>query len=122
MYVYLQRSGRLLQNDRLVTTGYAGFGVGKNNPSKQAVPRVGPIPQGAYYMGVAFTHPTLGPIAIPLEPLKGTEMFGRSGFYMHGMNALHPDDSSHGCPVVGKPAREGVASGKDRLLIVLSGD
>jgi hypothetical protein len=104
---YVQRSGHLYDtNKRLVGTGYSGDGPGLNNPLMQDVPRVGPIPVGRYIIGPPkdpIDH--LGPIALPLVPIAGNVLFGRSGFFMHGDNASMDHTASLGCIVALKSVR-----------------
>lgn len=122
MWTFEQRTGRLRHNDKLVATGYSGYGPGKNDPLSQHLVGIGPIPQGAYWIGEAFDTETHGPIAIRLVPIHpGTETFGRSGFMVHGDSREHPGAASHGCIVVGPKVREDMATHHDKLLVVLSG-
>src|SRR6185312_11553701 len=55
--------------------GYAGNGVGKNNPFFQTGNDTGPLPRGSYMMGRAHTSPNTGPLTIPLTYLGGDEPF-----------------------------------------------
>jgi hypothetical protein len=104
---YVQRTGNLYDtNKRLVGTGYSGDGPGLNNPLMQDVHRVGPIPVGRYLIGPSkdpIDH--LGPIAMPLVPLAGNVLFGRSAFFMHGDNASVNHTASLGCIVMLKSVR-----------------
>ena len=118
-WVYSQSEGSLHLNDILVGTGYAGFGEGVNNPSDQSVPDVGPIPQGFYTIGAAFTHPQAGPLAMRLEPEPGTNVFGRDGFLMHGDTASMDHTASHGCIIMDHTTRATVAVSDDRRLQVV---
>ncbi len=64
---------------------------------------IGPIPPGEYEIGTARTDKRLGPVAMPLSP--GSDMI-RSGFYIHGDNALRNQSASHGCIIAPKFARQ----------------
>jgi hypothetical protein len=128
MWKYEQSTGNLYQpDDTLLATGYSGGNEGENpegvnNPSMQNIKRVGPIPVGFYTFGEVVLKSHLGPFAIPLMPDKDNEMFGRSGFYMHGdHDDTHPPQSaSEGCIIVPRAVREEVYASLDRILQVTS--
>jgi hypothetical protein len=81
---------------------------------------VGPLPRGTYKMVNWFEHhPKVGYGAIELEPLDKSVMFGRSGFFIHGLNIANPLDSSRGCPVIGNvDHRRAMWLDTDKLLEV----
>lgn len=114
---YQQRDGELTLDSQFEGTGYSGTGQGRNNPEMEAVENVGPIPRGKYKMGPSHQHPKLGPMVFDLEPLEGTETFGRDAFRIHGDSKNH--DASHGCIVLGPSIRGLIASTLDRSLEVL---
>jgi hypothetical protein len=122
MWVYLQKSGSLYHNDVHVADGYSGFSRGKNNPSMQHVPGIGPIPQGAYLIGAESEDEKHGPVALHLVPLTGTETWQRTGFLVHGDSKSAPGAASHGCIIVPRLIRDHMADQNDKLLIVLSGN
>jgi len=100
MLTYVQKTGALLDAaGHVLGVGYAGLGPGKNNPDMQAVADVGPLPCGDYIMQKPVDTATHGPYVIWLEPLPGTEMFGRSEFGLHGDSIAHPGQASLGCIV-----------------------
>lgn len=106
-WTYVQKTGALLRNDQPVATGYSGFDNGKNNPDMQAVPNVGPIPQGTWtIVGPPFNSPEHGPYVMRLVPDKNTHTFGRSGFLMHGDSIEAPGCGSRGCIVMPRTIRE----------------
>src|SRR5579859_5974501 len=124
MFVYCQKSGEFWRVNGLGETagdaisdtgmygtllgkGYSGRNEGRNNPELQAVHNVGPLPRGPYTIGPAELHPVLGPVAMPLTPEDGNQMFGRGDFWIHGDNATH--DASHGCIVIDRDVRQHVA-------------
>jgi hypothetical protein len=86
------------------------------------VHNVGPLPVGWYTVGQAYHHPRLGPETMELEPDPENEMFGRSGFAMHGRRFIGDMNASEGCIVLDLPARHIVAMGTDRRLHVVSED
>lgn len=116
MWTYAVASGALARDGAALGAGYSGFGAGRNNLEKVKVPMVGPIPPGRYRIGKPYAHARLGPVTMNLDPLPGTEMFGRCLFRIHGDNATH--DASHGCIVLARPLREAIASSGDRILDV----
>lgn len=120
MHTYSQSSGKLTACDgTVIGAGYSGSGEGKNNPSLEDIADVGPIPCGLYSIGAAIDHPKLGPLAMPLVPYSLNEMYGRSGFYIHGDSAEHPGQASEGCIILGHDVRAAISESEDRLLEVL---
>ena len=117
MWTFSQSTGELLQNGKFEGTGYSGTGEGRNNPSMQDVPNVGPIPQGNYIIGEAYDDDHLGPCVMHLDAEDDTNTFGRSLFRIHGDNVNH--DASHGCIILGPSIRHIIAdSGDDELTVV----
>ena len=125
MWTYEQATGKLIDSDgNVVAHGYSGAGDGKNDPDKQDEPDIGPIPQGIYTIGApqfVNTRGPHGPFVLPLTPDPGDEMFGRSGFLMHGDSIEHPGTASKGCIIMPKPIRENVWNSGDHQLQVVSG-
>jgi hypothetical protein len=123
MYVYQQKTGQWLKDGELIGVGGAGNGPGFNNPLMQSVHDVGPLPRGLYTIQPAEDDAKLGPVAMELIPDPENQMFGRSGFYIHGWSAtlgiLH---SSKGCPMAPCVTRDGIAlgvpEGDNRLQVV----
>ena len=100
--------------------GHSGFGDAANDPTRVKEKGVGPLPPGKYRFGPAYLHPRLGPYCIDLEPMKGTDTFGRSLFRVHGDNSTpDPHDASHGCLVIGPMARRALAFTDDKILNVV---
>lgn len=119
MWTYRQSTGELALNGKIVAAGYAGKGIGKNNPAMQDVRDCGPIPQGTYTIGGAIDTADHGPFAMPLYPNSANEMFGREGFWMHGDSIVHPGDASEGCIIMPLAARVNVReSGDPRLQVI----
>lgn len=119
MWTYEQVTGRLLHEGDLVATGYSGAGVGKNNPAMQDVHNVGPIPVGNYAIKAPVDTVTHGPYVLALEPAADNEMFGRSGFLMHGDSVVHPGTASEGCIIQARKTRESVWESGDFNLEVV---
>ena len=113
---YSQSTGNMLMklgNNTLsyVGTGYSGRGKGLNNPDYQNVSErqdkknAGPIQRGRYLIGRP-TH-AIGPVSMQLFPLQKQS---RDGFFIHDDNPNKPPhNSSEGCPVLDRPAREQIA-------------
>lgn len=122
MWLYEQSTGKLSSTQSpFVAFGYSGASAGKNNPAMQSVRELGPIPQGIYAIGAPFDSIEHGPFAMRLAPDAANEMFGRSGFLMHGDSRQHPGCASLGCIVIALAARQVVSQSGDRGLRVLRG-
>ena len=126
MWTYEQSTGKLSEDGKLVGTGYAGGNIPSNhnpkavnNPAMQEIHCVGPLPRGLYTIGTAHNEPTLGPMAMYLQPSVGNTMFGRSGFFMHADSISHPGQASEGCIVMPLNVRQQVATSSDRRLQVI---
>lgn len=123
MWTYHQASGELFLDEELVSTGYSGFGEGKNNPALQGVPDVGPIPRGFYWIGAPRDVETAGPhgpFVLPLTPRAGDALAGRHGFLMHGDSIEHPGAASHGCIILARVVRNRIAASDDDVLRVVA--
>lgn len=121
-WIYEQSTGKLSSTESgYLSTGYSGAPAGKNNPAMQNVPNVGPIPVGRYLIGSPIDSPEHGPFALPLTPDAANQMFGRSGFLVHGDSIPHPGDASEGCIIQPRDARIFVWNSGDRELDVIEG-
>jgi|GEM_PF-487572 len=119
--LYQQSTGRLTDPmGELVGIGYSGNGIGLNNPKLQGTPMEGPIPQGDYEIGPAHTHPRLGALAMALTPRGDQELFGRSGFFIHGDNQLMDHTASEGCIILPRQTRALLAVSERRRLRVIA--
>jgi hypothetical protein len=123
-WTYEQSTGRLYSPDGAhVATGYAGGNCGKNpegvnNHQLQSVPHIGPLPVGIYVAGDVVQQSHLGPFAIPLIPAASNEMFGRSGFFMHG-DTTPSGNASEGCIIMPRAVRnEFYESGDVQITVV----
>jgi hypothetical protein len=81
------------------------------------VRNTGPIPKGSYSIGNAFRHPKKGPVVMRLTPSGTQNMFGRSGFLIHGNNVRN--DASQGCIILSRPIRSQISASSDRDLTVV---
>ncbi len=118
MFMFSSESGRFWAPDgSQLTIGYSGTAEGRNNPSLEDHPSLGPIPRGYYLIGAPYTHLHLGPLVMNLTPDLGTDTFGRSLFRIHGNNAKN--DASHGCVILNKQTRFLVSQSSDHELNVI---
>ncbi|NYT42332.1 DUF2778 domain-containing protein [Sphingomonas sp. R-74633] len=114
-----QSAGELWYQGKLISTGYAGNGRGKNNPAMQAAVGVGPIPRGCWRMTAVRDSANTGPFSIVLEPEPGTATFGRSAFRVHGDSVRNPGTASHGCIILPRAIRERMWRSGEKLLEVV---
>ena len=119
MYTYSQTKGVLIDaNGKHVATGYSGNGQGKNNSLMQHVKAVGPLPRGWWkIVGPPYDSANVGPYALKLEPMEGTETFGRSAFRLHGDNMTHT--ASQGCLIFPRAVRKAMWEGSDHEILVV---
>jgi hypothetical protein len=97
---------------------YSGRGSCKNDPTKCGVVMDGPIPPGKYKIGLGRKSDTLGIVTMDLDPIQGTDTFGRSLFRIHGDSRTHPGDASHGCLVAPLTLRDAINFSSDKILEV----
>lgn len=120
MWSYVSASGNLSQDGTFVGTGYSGRGPGLNNPDQENVSNVGPVPRGNYTIGNFFDDPGgKGPIVSDLTPDAATNVFGRSGFMIHGDNAAANHSASHGCIILAHALRQRISDSADTALEVV---
>lgn len=117
-WIYHQSSGKIYHNSEHVDTGYSGVYTNKNNPSRQQVRGMGPLPRGTYRI-TGFSA-SLGPMTILLEQTSG-ETFGRSLFRIHGERKPPklPGYASEGCIILGPSKRNRILNSHDTVLEVV---
>jgi Protein of unknown function (DUF2778) len=114
LWTYEQASGSMRSaTGAIVGMGYSGAPSARNDPTQEGIVGIGPIPRGLYKLGALLRASEHGPYAIVLVPALTNNMFGRSGFLIHGDNIHDPGDASHGCII--QPY-------ETRTLMWLSGD
>jgi hypothetical protein len=119
MWTYFQSTGHFLDpTKKVLGIGYSGLDADKNVDADQGVKGMGPIPQGDWSIGVPEDDERLGPVAMELLPLDGTDALGRSGFFIHGDSVDHPGSASHGCVILPRSIRVQIALSEDRVLRV----
>lgn len=124
--IYAQASGRLWLRDEgtlekvaSLGRGYSGHSPYVNKTEAEGLVAAGPIPRGSYRLVGPFNHVRLGPVVFYLDPAKGTNLFGRSGFFIHGDNAYGNQTASHGCIVLSRAIREKIATTPVKTLVVV---
>lgn len=119
MWTYDVISGMFSHNGQAFGAGYSGQGEGYNNPYKDHIADVGPIPAGKYTIGAFFDDPGgKGPLVAHLTPDPANEMHGRAGFMIHGDNAAMNHTASHGCIIAAHVIRRAIADSGDTALEV----
>jgi len=121
-WTYQQSTGKVLDpNGVVIGYGYSGKGKYKNDPEAQAIHDQGPIPEGYYTIDSPRDTVTHGPFVLPLLPFEQNQMFGRSGFLIHGDSVVHPGTASQGCIIAARYIREDIAKSPIKVLAVVSG-
>lgn len=118
-YIYKITNGEIRLGNKILGYGYSGKkGTCRNNPSCTAEKNVGPIPVGTYSIGRSYDSKKVGPLALPLTPTGGQDMFGRSAFLIHGDNAR--GDASEGCVILARNIRQQIDNGQVKKLEVVA--
>lgn len=120
MISYRISTGELTRESVSLGAGYSGQPDCKNDPAKCDQHDKGPIPPGHYTIGEPHDTETHGPFVLPLTPDSANEMYGRSGFLIHGDSVSHPGTASHGCIILPRAVRETVHLTADRDLEVIA--
>lgn len=116
---YDQRTGNIDVRNTFVGSGYSGHGIGLDNPDKEDMQNIGPIPRGEWHI-VRWDdhHGEKGPQVAVLEPV-GHDAHGRTEFLVHGDNAAANHTASHGCIAANRNIRDAMrASGETQLMVV----
>ncbi|MHC9003970.1 tlde1 domain-containing protein [Enterobacter adelaidei] len=104
-WLYKQSTGELFRNGKLIETGYSGALTNKNNPDREHVRGMGPIPRGMWKIGSSGT--SKGPLTITLIHVSGNS-YNRdmTSFRMHGDKAHGiPGFASEGCIIMSHSTR-----------------
>ena len=120
MWTYKSSTGQLFDSTgKLRWRGYSGCGEGLNNPLKECIRFVGPIPRGVYSQCDPQDSPKHGKFCIPLSPDEGTDTHGRDSFMMHGDKIEGPPFSaSEGCIIMPRIVRNEFAASREKLQVV----
>ena len=121
MWTYSQSTGKITKDGTVIFgLGYSGKGQCKNDPNMQQLKGLGPIPRGRYtissFLAATSTH---GPDVLVLVPDAANQMFGRSGFLIHGDSKEHPGDASEGCIILSSQIRLFIWASRDHILEVV---
>lgn len=115
-WIYHQSTGNLYKEGVLIESGYSGVFTNKNNPDREHVKGMGPIPRGSYRINGYTDHK--GPFTINLEPQGTTH--GRDSFRIHGERVNKPAGfASAGCIIMSNHTRRMVARSGDNQLEVV---
>ena len=71
-------------------------------------------------VGAPEDNVTHGPYKLALTPDPANQMFGRSGFLMHGDILEHPGCASEGCIIMPRDVREKMWESEDHALAVVT--
>ncbi|GAA3586081.1 hypothetical protein GCM10023078_12330 [Gibbsiella greigii] len=114
---YNQSTGVLTHNRAFFSKGYSGVGAGENNPAMERERSTGPIPKGHYR--IAGSHDTVTRVTIILQPILGTNTFGRDSFRIHGGKKSGAHTASQGCIIIdGVARRQQIINSGDTMLVV----
>ena len=113
---YEQSTGKMYKNGKLIEAGYSGALTNKDDPERQHVKGVGPLPRGTYK--IAGHSNSKGPVTIILEQTSG-ESFGRSEFRIHGERKQGPAGfASEGCIIMSLSTRRNILRDGGSLEVV----
>ncbi|MBB1202973.1 DUF2778 domain-containing protein [Enterobacteriaceae bacterium 89] len=118
-WTYKQSTGELFKDGKLIATGYSGALTNKNNPDREHVRGMGPIPRGTWKIGSSGT--SRGPFTIKLIHISGNT-YDRDihTFRMHGDKRIGiPGFASEGCIIMSNATRLLVNKDKGALLEVV---
>lgn len=118
-WCYKQSTGELFRDGELIETGYSGALTNKNNPDREQVRGMGPIPRGTWKIGSNGT--SKGPLTITLKHISGNA-YARDmhTFRMHGdKRAGIVGFASEGCIIMSYSTRLLVSKDSGALLEVI---
>ena len=117
-WIYYQSTGELWHKGKLVGKGYSGSLTNKNNPDRQHVKGMGPIPRGTWH--ISGSTSSKGPMTITLTQISGNG-FGRSLFRIHGERRPPAVSgfASEGCIIMGPHIRSKIIQSTDNTLEVV---
>jgi Protein of unknown function (DUF2778) len=119
MQTYIRKTGQWLDTrGNILGVGWAGQGIGKNNPDMDGVHNIGPLPAGLYTITAPYDNPKTGPYTMNLEPDPSNNMKGRADFRIHGAAFTNPELSSEGCIIQVRGVRQAIWDSDDHQLQV----
>ncbi|MFJ3458983.1 tlde1 domain-containing protein [Scandinavium goeteborgense] len=104
-WLYKQSTGELYRDGKLIETGYSGSLTNKNNPDRENVRGMGPIPRGIWKIGHSGT--SKGPLTITLKHISGNAYErDMKTFRMHGDKRVGVAGfASEGCIIMSSSTR-----------------
>jgi len=118
-WTYKQSTGELFKDGKLIETGYSGSLTNKNNPDREHVRGMGPIPRGTWKIGRTGT--SKGPLTITLLHVGGNA-YNRDmrTFRIHGDKRVGiAGFASEGCIIMGNSTRLLVSKDTGSVLEVV---
>lgn len=116
VWTYRQSIGEMFHDGELVGQGYSGVLTNKNNPDRQQVKGMGPLPRGTYRIGA--TTLSKGPMTIELHQISG-DSFGRNLFRIHGERINKPAGfASAGCIILAPSIRRLIKDSSEHLEVI----
>lgn len=86
---YEQSTGKMYKDGKLIETGYSGALTNKNNPDRQHVKGLGPLPRGTYKIA---GHSNLkDPLPLSLSKLRERVLVVQSSAFMVTISTVQPD-------------------------------
>lgn len=118
-WIYKQSTGELFRDGKLIEKGYSGVLTNKNNPDREQVRGMGPIPRGTWKIGSTGT--SKGPLTITLIHIRGNA-YKRDmrTFRIHGEKVYGvPGFASSGCIIMYAHTRLLVSKDRGAYLEVI---
>ena len=118
-WTYKQSTGELFKDGKLIETGYSGSLTNKNNPDREHVRGMGPIPRGTWKIGRTGT--SKGPLTITLLHVSGNA-YNRDmrTFRIHGDKRVGITGfASEGCIIMSNSTRLLVSKDTGAVLEVV---
>ncbi|BCU54807.1 tlde1 domain-containing protein [Enterobacter kobei] len=118
-WTYKQSTGELFKDGKLIETGYSGSLTNKNNPDREHVRGMGPIPRGTWKIGRTGT--SKGPLTITLLHVSGNA-YNRDmrTFRIHGDKRVGiAGFASEGCIIMSNSTRLLVSKDTGSVLEVV---
>lgn len=122
MIIFDHKAGTLEDDGGNVISAHiwSGHASARNDASRVKEHGIGMIPLGDYEIGPLRDSPNLGRDVMNLDPIHGTNTFGRSLFRIHGDTANDFGfTASDGCIIAPHDVRLEVNKDLDRILRVL---
>lgn len=111
------RDSKYQFKDDVIGYGYSGNAHVLNDVHEEVMHNVGPLPEGTYAITSVYDDPHRGPHTCVLSPNPPNQMYGRSGFLIHGDTAARKHDASDGC-IIAPPWVRLIFQEKDTLVVI----